>query len=561
MRHLGPIAGIASRQALIATAGYDNRLILWDARSRQALAMAHHDHLVNQCDFSHDGRWLVSASSDGSARVWSLPALKLRAVLHDHTDDVDMAVFAPDDRRIATCALDRCVRIFDLDGRCLHEMHGHTGNVLSLAWSADARQLVSSSVDGTLRWWDAERGNALRVTDLAVRTDSVEIGADGRAFAGDDRGRIALIDGDAVHYTQAHQAGVKKVALDEVRAILVSLSYDRTMAVWQIHDTEKPPGLTLIRRCTLPETVWARAATLMCDGRVALGTFGSTYATFDPATSQWDLQGVAAGGALNAVLRTNAQVYAVGDAGVVWADGHSVGQMGSLCNFLVATAGRVYTGGQLGRVFDAHSGEVLYEHRSPLNCAVGFARQGAQHIAVGTYTGEILILAVDGHGRLRLVAELGVYENAVKGLSVSEGLLFSVCASTDVAWHRIDDGSLVRRVQKAHARIANACCAIGQGHFASVGRDRQLRLWGAQSCEVYASAHPNSVKCIAVDDAHNVLATGSYGGTVALFDLVGRRWRPLTRPTHAGISSIAWDSGEHQFLAASYDGQIHRVAA
>ena len=71
MRHLGPIAGIASHEALIATAGYDNRLILWDARTRQAMAMAHHDHPVNQSAFSHDGRWLVSASSDYSARVWS----------------------------------------------------------------------------------------------------------------------------------------------------------------------------------------------------------------------------------------------------------------------------------------------------------------------------------------------------------------------------------------------------------------------------------------------------------------------------------------------------------
>src|ERR1700674_1807049 len=169
MHHDGPIAGIASHGDLIATAGYDNRIILWDARSRVGIACANHDHLVNQCAFSSDGRWLVSASSDYSARVWEVPTLRLKAVLPCHGDDVDMAVFSPDDRRIATCALDRCVRIFDLDGRCLGEMRGHTGNVLSLAWSPDGRHVVSSSVDGTIRRWDTERQIEIGVTDLGIR--------------------------------------------------------------------------------------------------------------------------------------------------------------------------------------------------------------------------------------------------------------------------------------------------------------------------------------------------------------------------------------------------------
>jgi WD40 repeat protein len=107
MHHVGPIAGVAAHGSWIASAGYDNRLILWDATSRRALARSAHDHLVNACAFSHDGRYLVSASSDYSARIWSLPDLRLIAVLGGHGDDVDMARFSPDDALVATCALDR----------------------------------------------------------------------------------------------------------------------------------------------------------------------------------------------------------------------------------------------------------------------------------------------------------------------------------------------------------------------------------------------------------------------------------------------------------------------
>jgi WD40 repeat protein len=558
LRHRGPIAGIAAHGVWLATAGYDNRVILWDSRSRRAVARGCHDHLVNQCAFSPDGRWLVSASSDGSARLWALPAMRLHAVLRGHADDVDMAVFSPDGSRIATCALDRCLRVFDLDGGCLQQMRGHSGNVLSLAWSPDGRELVSSSVDGTIRRWDASAGIEIDRTELAVRSDSVEIGPDGTVYAGDDFGRIAVIRGNAVDFIAAHRAGIKKIALDAARGILVSLSYDRTLAVWAL-DGAAPPRER--HRATLPDCVWARAATVLPDGRIATGTFGSSYAVFDPQDGSWDLQGVVVGPAINAVLEVERRIHAVGDAGTVWVDGRPQAEMGSLCNFLVAAAGHVYTGGQLGRLFDAATGAVVHEHHAPLNCGVAFQRDGAPHLAVGTYTGEILILAVDGRGGVTPVQTLAVYDNAVKGLSCSDGLLFSVCASTDIAWHRQDDGAPVRRVDGAHERIANACCEVGPGRFASVGRDRSLRLWDGERTEAYASPHPNSVKCIAIDEARSTLLTGCYGGTVARFDLKSRRWSALQRPTDAGISAITWDRAGQRFLAASYDGGIYPVAA
>jgi toxoflavin biosynthesis protein ToxC len=554
MRHEGPIAGIAARGGWVATAGYDNKIILWDRASHEALARANHDHLVNDCSFSADGRWLASASSDYSARIWALPSLRLSAVLAGHDDDVDMAVFSADSRRIATCALDRRVRVFDLEGRCLQEMSGHTGNVLSLAWSPDDQHVVSTSVDGTMRRWNVQTGVAVAVTDLGVRTDSVEIGPNGTVYAGDDRGRICIVDGDRVDFLPAHAAGIKKVALDARQGLLASLSYDRAIAVWRIGADRR---LREIGRSTLPSSIWARAAAVMEDGRIAVGTFGSTYAQFDPATSKWNLEGVAAGAAVNAVLSVASHVYSVGDSGVVHMDGRAHASMGSLCNFLVATGERVLTGGQAGQLFDAHSGAVLYEHRSPLNCGASFKVGERAFLAIGTYTGEILIFTPRDDGSIPLVAELSVYENAVKGLSCSDGLLFSVCASTDIAWHRVADWALLRRIDKAHDRIANACCAIGNSEFASVGRDRTLRLWRGTQGEVYESPHPNSVKCIAVNTDRTALLTGSYGGTLASFDLVRRCWGELQRPTSAGISSIAWDGSRGRFLAASYDGAIY----
>src|SRR5687768_5649867 len=105
IKHRSPISGVdALGDRYVATAGYDSQLILWDSKNRHSLARAQHDHLVNQCRFSASGDLLVSASSDYTARVWSVPWLRPISVLNGHQDDVEMAVFDPDTTRVATAS-------------------------------------------------------------------------------------------------------------------------------------------------------------------------------------------------------------------------------------------------------------------------------------------------------------------------------------------------------------------------------------------------------------------------------------------------------------------------
>jgi WD40 repeat protein len=557
IRHWGPIAGLAASGPYVATAGYDNQLILWEAASKRPIARSLHDHLINQCAFNPAGTLIATASSDYSARIWDVPTLRLRSALIGHEDDVDMAVFSPDGRRIATCALDRTIRIWDLSGVCLNVLRGHTGNILSVAWTGDGSRLVSSGVDGTIRIWSAVSGAELSHTDMNIRTDTIAITRDGRILAGDDLGRIAVIaDGD-VKFTVAHQAGIKNIAFDEISHILVTISYDRTLAVWSVgRDNE----VHQIARAGLPAQIWARASVLLRRGVVALGTFGSSYAVFDWTTGLWDLAGVEPDISLNAITIVDGAGYAIGDAGILFRDGQPTATVGSLCNFLLPAGRRLLTGGQLGCLYDAISGEMLYQHHSPLNCAAYFWRDDGPHVVVGSYTGEALIFALDQDDTPRLLTVLKIFENAIKGLVATAERIFSVCASTDIAWHDTVDFQLIRRVPRAHEKIANGCSLAGPSGFASIGRDRKLRIWTGNREDVYLTPHPNSVKCICASDDRQTLMTGAYTGTLAGFDVESRQWTSFNRPTAAGISNLAYDSLNRRFLASSYDGQIYAAA-
>ncbi len=548
IQHRGPISGVAAGPGShVATAGYDNRVILW--HGREAVSVGSHDHLANQCSFSPCGTMLVSAGSDYTARLWSLPELRLRAVFDGHDDDVEAAEFDPAGLRVATASRDCGVRVFALDGRLLLRMSGHDADVLSVSWCDDGRALVSSGDDGTVRRWCASTGALLGTFGLdGVETDTVVVGPKGSLLAGNDRGEIVVLGSSATRRVQGHDAGVKRLALDRNGGRLLSASYDRTMCVWQLAGG----NLQLERRVALPPIVWARSAAFDDRGGVVMGTFGSSFARYCPSEDQWDLEGVADTAVINAVLQFDGSVYTVGDAGRVARDGMVVSALGSLCNFLCSWQGRLVTGGHLGVMFDARTGERLVEHDRPLNCATALPNG---ELVVGTYTGEGLVLRVRS-GAVEIARVLQLHAQAVKGLAYGGGALFSVSAAGDATRYELDTGTS-QTFAGAHDRIANGATALPDGRFATVSRDRSLRLWSGANAVCYPTPHDHSVKCVASSRDGRWIATGSYDGSLAVFDVEAGAFVARLRPTTAGISCVTPGTGPDDFLAAAYEGTVH----
>ncbi len=555
MKHFAPISGIACFQSkYIATAGYDNQVILWDAESKRSIQRVFHDHLANQCAFNADGTLLVSASSDHTARIWEIPTLRLKAALIGHQDDIEMAAFSPDGSMVATCSRDHTIRLFDLEGRCLRVLAGHTADVISISWSADGGKLVSSSDDGSIRRWDSASGAQLELIDMGgIETDTLSLGRDGTIFAGDDEGRISIIAAAGTQIYAAHAAGIKRIVWDDEQRLLVSLSYDRSVILWRLSAEGE---LNKTAQTSLPSVIWPRSCALLGGERIVFATFGSSYATWNYRADTWDLDAIDPAISLNAVAVVGDDQYTIGDAGVVKINGAPSVQIGSLCNFLLPFGPLLLTGGQMGTVYDAISGRVLHQHRSPLNCGTTFHKDGVLHAAIGTYTGEAIIFSLEADGQVRHVGDVRMHDNAIKGISADEEILFSVCATAAVAFYRIADFAQASYIANAHERISNGCTRI-EGGFASISRDLKLRLWRNGESEVFDTPHRHSVKCIAASADQRYIATGSYGGTVAIFDLAQRSWKQFGKPTASGISCLVSDHRSNGFLASSYDGVIY----
>lgn len=564
--HKGPISGIAVSEKYVATAGYDNQLILWKSDTKESVSRAFHDHLVNSASFSADGKWIVSSGSDCTARVFRVPDLQLVSVLADHDDDVEMSAFSPSGEWVATASRDGRVRLFERSGKLLKVFCGHTADVISVSFDSEGKHLVSSSDDGTIRTWNLESGREVNQSSFdGVETDTLAITNSGLIYAGNDMGEIIAIlpDGSIQKYS-AHDVGIKRLVLNESINLLVSVSYDRTCKVWSYSNSGANNGeIKMMHHFELLNVVWPRACAALNATTLVFGTFGTSYATYDLVTKEWDARSVMDTYGKNAVTFHNGNIYTIGDAGIVSVNNKPMRNLGSLCNFLTPFGSTIITGGQIGKIYDALTGEVLYEVGAPLNCAAAFIYNQEHYAVVGVYSGDLVLLKYDKEkNKIVFVKKFRAHENAVKGVAASNDHVFSVSANREaqsISFASLVDGESESewKDNTSHTKIANGCVYMQKNSFASISRDRKLRIWNAGIQADYQTPHQRSVKCISFDPVNQIVATGSYGGEVALFDVSASKWLKMVRPTTFGISSIC--NTPNGFVASSYDGAVYEI--
>jgi hypothetical protein len=119
------------------------------------LALRGHDETVFSAAFSPDGRRVLTASADSTARIWDAETLEPTAVLNGHGESVLSAVFSPNGRHVATGSVDRTARIWDAATQAqVAVIGGHDSRVVSVSFSPEGRRIVTAS-GTTAQIWDA----------------------------------------------------------------------------------------------------------------------------------------------------------------------------------------------------------------------------------------------------------------------------------------------------------------------------------------------------------------------------------------------------------------------
>jgi hypothetical protein len=137
----------------VVTASDDGTARVWDAATGNPLGLPlKHEQPVRTAAFSPDGERVVTASDDGTARVWDAATGNPLGLPLKHEQPVRTAAFSPDGARVVTASDDGTARVWDAaTGNPLDVPLKHEQPVRAAAFSHDGARVVTASEDGTAR--------------------------------------------------------------------------------------------------------------------------------------------------------------------------------------------------------------------------------------------------------------------------------------------------------------------------------------------------------------------------------------------------------------------------
>jgi WD40 repeat protein/tRNA A-37 threonylcarbamoyl transferase component Bud32 len=175
----------------------EGAVMLWDLAANEMKGLARKLAPVSALEFSPDGGTLVSGDFDGEVKFWDTARLPAppRAVLKGHSGLVLSLAFSSDGRSLASGGGDSLVIVRDArTGQVLALHRGHREGVSSVAFSAKERLLASAGLDGTVKLWDPDTSPGPRIVERFPSTLlTTAFSADGKTLTAIDRSGLLKV--------------------------------------------------------------------------------------------------------------------------------------------------------------------------------------------------------------------------------------------------------------------------------------------------------------------------------------------------------------------------------
>jgi len=228
---------------LIATGSDDKSIRLWrinyEDTSLRCIAKLESRSCINSLAFSPDGTRVAAALDSGWIELYDIATGKNEGALEGQsTSEVWTIAFSPDGNQLISGSLDRSVRIWNVKQRdCSWALRGHDEWVNGVAVAPNGTSIVSCSGDKTVKVWDTRnmnckstlRGHTDFVRSVCVLQDSKTV-----VSASDDGFlRVWDLDTNAVSAISGHEKGIYSVS-EGPGSLVCSASRDQTVRVWDV---------------------------------------------------------------------------------------------------------------------------------------------------------------------------------------------------------------------------------------------------------------------------------------------------------------------------------------
>jgi WD40 repeat protein len=163
--HTGDVNSIAFSPdgKFVVTASSDATARIWNAANGESIGeLSGHRKSVNTAMFSPDGKFIVTASDDGTVRKWDAGSLRVVKLIGTvQVKPVYSAEYSPDGKLLVMAGAEAAWVCDAMTGEVSKTLQGHTSQVNSASFSPDSKLVVTSSSDNTARVWNAKTGESI----------------------------------------------------------------------------------------------------------------------------------------------------------------------------------------------------------------------------------------------------------------------------------------------------------------------------------------------------------------------------------------------------------------
>ena len=523
--------------------------------------------LAHIAEFAPDGARFVAADNNGhTASIRDAGTGERLVTLTGHSGPVLTVAYSPKGDIVATGAADGTARLWSAKtGELLHMLRAH-GTVLATKFDAAGSRLATLATDRAVRIWDVRSGRELRAfAGVHQRTDPASAWSDGVAFVGDDRIAISPwapgiplspVVARIFDLSSGAQVVVVKRPGGKAGTREIAVSPDGTLLAAN-HGGQNPTELDLYRLPggKLLDSVEAHSGGVM---DIEFSRDGSRLATagVDGAARVWEVRN----GKLRELLALRSKPNPV------------------MSVSFSPDATRLVTVGQLfgARVWDvsaAGRGEVLTlpgPGSGPVPPAIAFTPDGRRLVASSGPAGTVRVWNVETGAQLLVIQGAGGDASAsgVIGIDVSPDGSRLATAGADGSARVYDakSGKELLAVRGRHC-VGKGSCAVNRAVFspdgtkiATTGADATVRIMAADTgreLKVLRGGGPVGSGTYSVEwskDGKRLLAFGKNGARI--WDVASGRSLVRTDDAPGPGVSAAWSPDETQILTEGGAGPL-----
>lgn len=221
--HRGPVSDVAfeAEGRFFVSGSDDGSLILWQPEDGEIVWRAEvNEGGINTVAYEPSGNFIASGGDDMIVRLWSaadgemLREMGIGQIIH--TDWISEVEFTPDGRRLISAAEDNKVVVWDfITGADLTRLRGHRAQINGMAIAPNGVNILTTSVDRTIRQWDRDNGGESGRFSLSTQKSDVSSivynHADQHIYAVNDEGSIFEWDTENLKQVRLFRPGDQPV--------------------------------------------------------------------------------------------------------------------------------------------------------------------------------------------------------------------------------------------------------------------------------------------------------------------------------------------------------------